>query len=66
MISLKDKKNVHSLHYVPILEMKNKVNLDLGSAIRENVHKSEKELMQLMKAILRASDSYMTFGFMII
>jgi len=30
--------------------MKDKVNLDLGSAIRENVHKSEKELMQLMKA----------------
>jgi hypothetical protein len=46
--------------------MKDKVNLDLGSAIRENVHISEKELMQLMEAILRASDSYMTFGFMII
>ena len=49
MISVKDKKNVYSLHYVPIPYMKDKVNLDLGSAIRENVHKSEKVLKQLMK-----------------
>ena len=50
MSSVKDKKNVRSLHYVPIPYMKDKVNLDLGSAIRENVHKSEKVLKQLMKA----------------
>ena len=38
--------------------MKDKVNLDLGSAIRENVHKSEKALKQLMLSLNSISFKY--------